>query len=467
MENLPLLPFKQILNHLSLEDRLKSRSVSRAWRDMFDFRLKTLCYSNRPSGFILRKNRWINGVFAQNFICLPQLEPLVNTFGQTILSNLKELRVCDRHFIIRKDGPSLFSTLNAFTHLEELHLFGLQLHVIGSQGREFELNLLELRVIKLVEISGIQKLILDAPRLQEANLVECSDLELEIIHVNSVEKLITWRSKSVEMKKLKNLKYLYCGDSPLGYSRTGSGFLSSLPNLAEIHLSDRNDVSSLFEQRLKYDRPDLKIFLWGCLLNAPNHYLTRYKSHYIHYFQTNFVHLIQKDWILADEIPFCYRLNYIEAIASELTTSIANRLSHLNKLIVPKPVQHIERFLNFLTICEHVGQLQFECDQPQELFDRLPDIGAIQSLVILSGPSDFRFILRLKHLVRLDLDCQVDVEFIRKALGLEFLSWFKFQFNNQRATVEIDHPKKFRVSVDRRHTCVPDLDTAIQFIQNA
>ena len=58
MDDLPELPFEQILSQLSLEDLLKSRTVSRAWYHRINsFKVKSLCYSERPLGFIEGKSR--------------------------------------------------------------------------------------------------------------------------------------------------------------------------------------------------------------------------------------------------------------------------------------------------------------------------------------------------------------------------------------------------------------------------
>ena len=83
-----VLPFEQILSYLSLEDRLKSRAVSRSWYHMIDrLKVKSLCFSGHPSGFIWGKSRLVSGAFVQNFISSPRFEPFATTFGQTILSN--------------------------------------------------------------------------------------------------------------------------------------------------------------------------------------------------------------------------------------------------------------------------------------------------------------------------------------------------------------------------------------------
>src|SRR2546421_185276 len=92
MEDLPDLPFEKILSYLMLEDRLKSRTVSRSWRKMFAFKANTLCYSDLPRGFIEGKSRMVGGAFDRNFINSRRFTSFFNTFTKPIFSNLKYLR---------------------------------------------------------------------------------------------------------------------------------------------------------------------------------------------------------------------------------------------------------------------------------------------------------------------------------------------------------------------------------------
>lgn len=124
--DLPELPFELILRYLSLEDRIKFRRVSKGWKEMIDSsKVKTLCFSDHPAGFILNKNRWVRGAFAQNFISSPNFESFFQTFGQSLISSLKHLRLCKTDFRAEK-VTILVQTLNSFKQLEELSLIGIR-----------------------------------------------------------------------------------------------------------------------------------------------------------------------------------------------------------------------------------------------------------------------------------------------------------------------------------------------------
>ena len=468
IDDLPKLPFEQILSYLSLKDRLKSRAVSRGWYHRIDsFKVKSLCYSPCPSGFIYGKRRWVSGAFAQNFVSSARFEWFFSTFGQSILSNLKQLRLCDLD-LKKVNATAFFQILNSFGQLEELGLFGFYDLLVSSDPRtEFELNLLMLNSLQLEKVQGIKTLTLDAPRLQKVKVSRCPFLRLVIVHGESVERLLTDQFVYTAVKNLKSLQYLYIGSSGRPSSAIDSTLLSGLDQLKEIHLNDPRSVEMLFEQKQRNGRTDLKIYLGGLLLNGPEDPAIDFSSN----FKEFFVHLAENPSRLADEIPFSFDfLSYsaIERVDLESTIDLLSRYTNFDTIVVREPVQDIERFLDVLKNCDHIAWLRFQCDQPQDLFDRLPEHSAVQELMIQSA-SDFRFLFRLNHLTRLDVYCSIDAKTIRKLFeGLPFLLFFGFEYNNERAEITSDsrwtHPKRFKVHFDEQWTNVPDLNAAIQFI---
>ena len=58
-------------------------------------KVKSLCCSGRPIGFIKEKRRLVSGAFAWYFIPSTQLKLFFDTFALTILSDLKHFRLCD------------------------------------------------------------------------------------------------------------------------------------------------------------------------------------------------------------------------------------------------------------------------------------------------------------------------------------------------------------------------------------
>ena len=265
------------------------------------------------------------------------------------------------------------------------------------------------------------------------------------------------------VKNLKNLKYLnkcYILDIRKEIDPT---FLSNLEQLKEIHLYERRSVPQLFEQKRRDGRTDLKIFYLGLLLNGPDDpTVSRAYG-----FDQNIVHLAENPSRMADEILLYKRLSYtaIERVTSELAVNVANRFIDLDQISVSGPVQDIERFLNLLKNLDNIVHLDFSCNQPQDLFDRLPEHCAIQLLFIASALSDFRFLSRLKHLICLSLNCSIDAGLIRKILEEnDFLSMFGFKYINKAIQIRVEQPKRFKVWIDRAETNVPDLNAAIQLI---
>ena len=97
-------------------------------------------------------------------------------------------------------------TLNSFSQLEQLDIIR-----VGSNLQDmFNLNLPMPTSLQLEEVYGFEKLILGAPRLRELKILECfSGLRVEIVHCESVERFLVDRWEYTEVKKLKNLQYLY------------------------------------------------------------------------------------------------------------------------------------------------------------------------------------------------------------------------------------------------------------------
>ena len=463
MDDLPELPFEKVLSYLSLEDRLKARAVSRRWYNLINiFKVKTLCYSDRPAGFILGKRRLVSGSFAQNFICSTQFESFFNTFGPTILSNLKHLRICDLRVSPEK-LPAFFSTLQSFGQLEELDIIRFNFHLSSSWSKKFELTLPVLTSIRLEKVRGFNKLTLDAPQLLKIKTSESYHLSLELVHAESVEWFMTSSWTAIAVKGMKNLKYFYLDEF---FDVIDPTFLSSFEQLKEIHLRIEHDLEELFEQKHRHSRTDLKIYLCGLLLNGPDDPAIRSLLGPV---EKALRCLAENPSRLADRIPFWDYLRYtvIERVSAGTEMSVWKRFTDLKEINVRSPIEDTERFLNLLKNLHNIERLEFKCGQPQDLFDRLPEhCSAVQNLTICSTPSDYRFLFRLQHLMHLFIVyISIDAEAIRTIIEKnEFLSLFIFKYLDKVVRIEIEYPKQFNVTVDRGRREVPDLDAAIELI---
>ena len=232
------------------------------------------------------------------------------------------------------------------------------------------------------DLFGIKQLALDTPKLANAEFLNCNQLNVDLVHPESIERLVAY---SLEMitKKLKNLKRFYS-------FRIDPTFLSDLEQLKEIHLYDSSDILNLFERKRRLGRVDLKIYLCGLLLSGPDDPAMdpsyRYRN------AEFFAHLAENPSRQADEIPLRIVLDYavVECFASEPAISILGRFPRLRKIVTYRPVQDVQRFLDGLKNFDNIVQLAFLGErQPQDLFDRLPEHCAVQELTIRRAPSDF------------------------------------------------------------------------------
>lgn len=471
MNDLPELPFRLILSYLSLEDRIKSRAVSRKWCKTIDQlkKVKCLCYSERSIGHILDKRRWISGAFIPNFISSRKTKSFFQTFGPSILVSLKHIRLCDFR-LDSQTTQAVAQTLNSFGRLQELDIirfvYNADYHLLDNSPKiDLELNLPMLNSIRLEAVLKIDHLTLNAPKLTQIKLSDCC-LSLDIVHPSSVERLLIDRLEYVQVRKLKNLKYLY-----LRHSSDFDSTLSTLDQLKEFHLmiDDHNYVSQMFRER--YGSADLKIFLCGLLLNGLDDPAIETLSDYLdeETIDCLVANSNSNPSRLADQIPFCTEIGYpaIEFVPRESEIDFFKRFTDLNEIRIFRPVEDIERFLDLLKHLANITKLVFYCGQQPDLFDRLPDhCAALQSLNFWIARLDFRFLFKLKHLTHLRVGCSIDAGLIRKIFEEQkFLLLFQFKFLSDWVTIEMEPFKQFEVSVKGKKTQgLPDLNAVIRFI---
>ena len=461
MEDLPELPFERILSELSLADRIRSRAVSKGWRKRFDsYPVRSLCYSERPSGRIYGKNRLISGVFAQNFVNCTRFDLFFNAYNRSILASLKHLRLCDLKLDQLWKASEFSPALNSFSQLEQLDIIRL---TYNSIYKEIELNLPLLQSIHLERVYGIMEFALDAPGLQKIKLIG-SPLRLHLVRGESVERLLTDSlSDVIPVEKMKNLRSLYLK----GYQGIDPAFLSSLEQLKDVHVEYLSDTSVLFEQQRELGRTDLKIFFYGLLLDGPDD-----PTRYDYVGAKAFSRLVKNPSALADEIPFVDILYYtqIEPVAPELQANLLKLFTDLNGMIVDDRMQNIERFLELLKTFQNIVEVQFHCEQPQDLFDRLPDYCAVQRLILDSQPPlDLRFLWRLKNLTYLKMRCSADSETVRKLFEklpyLSFLAFMQSTKNSQQEIrIKLDAQQRFEVEAGGEVEPFADLNAALHRI---
>lgn len=374
MDDLPEVVFKRVLGYLSLQDRLKARSVSRTWYNRINSsRVKSLSFYGPWSDPKQGTRRLLSGAYAQNSICSRRFDEFFNTFSQSILSHLKRLTLCGAYlghsrpvlqlpldvFYERKcylkgvDVPTFVRTLlHSFDQLEELAMINFYFEVDPDDSAElrasmdFELNLPKLKSLHVESFGAVKKLTVCAPRLQRV-LINASreDFRVNLVHDESVEKLIIKNTSHIAVEKLKNLKFFYLRS----FVKIESKFLSSLSNqLKEFHILENQDLNEIFQWQQR--RTDLKIFYHGLHLNCPNDQansaiLTRNLLEI-------FPILVENPSRVADEIPLCSCLNYsaIECVVrgSENIPTVLKRFTDLERIEYrPEFIKDNERFLNF------------------------------------------------------------------------------------------------------------------------
>ena len=480
MEELPQLPFDLILSYLSFVQLVKSRAVSRRWYNHINnFKVKTLLLFDRSGWLPYRKNILRNAT--QSYAISAQLEMFFTTFGPTILSNLRQLRL----FYpgpSRMSLPVLIQSLQMLDKLEELAITGYSVRNLISepdkQQKAFMYDRLELilpmlKRIRLESLVEIEKLNLVAPKLRNIELFDCF-LKLNFVHRESIEKLLICHLECVimkQLKRMKQLKYLHIGRKMGG---SIDPFLSCLEQLREIHLfhipydQQRSTILQLFDQKQRYGCVDLKIYLRGLLLNGPDD--PAVGDDHTRFNERNLEYMVENHWRMANQMPFYKELDYVKVkhIAPELAIELSKRLTALEEIEVTRSVR-VQSFLYFLGYFEKNGELPFLSfyrKQRQELFNRLPEQCVVWRLKIRKAPSDALLSLKvLKNLAFLHVNCPIELQTVQKVLEeLPFLFQFKFKMGEKWIRIVMEPPDKFQVWINKARADDPNLTDMIRSI---
>lgn len=426
MDNLPWLPLEKVLSYLDLDELLRLRAVCRNWCACIDnLKATTLFYSDQKRGRIYKKYRPVDR-FDRNFIASSKFELFFSRFTKSIFSNLEHLRI---YSLTQEDGSLFSQTLNSFGQLRKLDLIGVDL----VSDFDFQLNLPNLKSIRIECLWRVSKLtILESPKLSEIQLYS-RPIRLEIVHTESVERILIDHTEYLDMEKFQNLKYLYCFEL-----ESNASFLPKLEQLKEIHLSFQG-LRETLRQKETYWLRNLKVYFCGLPLNNLTDldgFLDDYDDfdyYYISLTKERFSRYVENHSRLADEIHAFRFLEYSEidaAISSGVPIDFWKRFVNLSMILVEKPIHSkaIPRFLQFLKDVENIASLSFKNSQPQDLFDRLPDHCALQELTISGNEHlDLEFLFRLKDLTKISISHRIKSDFLRRLLReFEFLSEFSF-----------------------------------------
>ena len=261
-------------------------------------------------------------------------------------------------------------------------------------------------------------------------------IQLNIVHMESVERLDIDYLDGLQVEKFRNLKYLFCSKF-----KENDLFLPKLEQLQEIHLGQIG-LRMVCNQKESFKLHSLKVFYCGLplndltdlrgFLNNYTHYSDDYSSRYS-LTEWQFNYYVENHLRLDDEIPVfkIFYYSVIEAAISRMPMDFWKRFTNLREICInmPIPVKAIRPFLKFLKDFENIEKLGFYQCQSQKLLDQLPDHCDLQRLKISGNETlNLKFLFRLKHLTEICLDHWIrDPDFLRRVFAeLEFLSEFVF-----------------------------------------
>lgn len=467
MDDLPNLPFEKVMSYLDLKDLFNVRAVSKRFNLAIDnLKVRSLCYSRYKSRFVRNKHRLVVGEFARNFIGTRNFESFFTRFGQSILSDLRHLRICD----LNGKTAGLIGITNSFKNLESLHL----VHVCNFGG-VFKLVLPKLKSFRLDDsivddhhTSDRFNWTLDAPRLSAFRVVwyHLPNPRLNVVHPESVETLVISQSSFLDLERFKNLKLLRCERLNL----VDYTLLSSLQQLREIHFEDDRSVLERFhEQKQRNRRDELKIYYRGLCLDGPNYYP---QSLLLGLNQENLRFMIANYSRLAGELAFYYKIRYSDiAAVRRLPLDFWGKLTGLEQIELTELIERAENvkpLLEVLSCCPSVRALAFSWSPSKNLFDQLSahwSISKIQCFTFTCYNSDFSFLSKFEHLTELVVKMN-DVNVITKIFNeLKFTGALWFKSDGVAGQVEVGGSRRFLLRIKNRDAGeYSEIEDAVQAI---
>ena len=441
-ESLPFEVFRKIFSYFDLKEIIKLRIVSRKFCVYIDnFSISSLFFSEVPRDCVFDKNRLTSGRFSQNVISSPKFDLFFRNFTPTILSALKRLRVC--RLDVQGRSPAFVEALNSFAHLEDLTIIDVK-----NLHPQIQLKLTSLKSVHIEKLTGIERLLLDAPVLVKLKICFGNhEFALNLVCTDAIELIEADRfAFSLSEIEFANLKFLFCSRM-CGISEK---FLATSHRLEVIHLNgDSTSVIGLHRQKQAYDRQNLKIFYHGLLLDRPEHHQIDLTG------PDSIMNCMAKNTFrLAEQLPLYDSLVYgaIERIQPKLQANFWRRFTNLRSISVTSQIKDHQQFLGFLAKFDNVVALEFYF-QPQsaDLFDQLSEYcGSVQHLRVIVRDLNLDFVFKLRNLVRfvcLNVD---EPSFVRRMFAgeLEFVRYFAFEFRGTDFIVKRKPTNHFTLNVD-------------------
>lgn len=274
MNNLPILSLKVIIDHLEINDRLRCRNVCTQWRTLIDYYYAFDCLViSKKFGKSRFLEKWCDTNAAldlKNLLFKSDLDLILSRTFDGLVERVQSLSLCELEIC---DIAKILGKLNKIERLSINSRLSCY-HPDPSYGRmrTFFIRSSTLKLISLGCEILVDQVIIDCPKLKRIKSGAYTSL-IEYAHPHSIEFCEIENCKIEYAEQFTNLKYLFF--KYFATDKINADFLSKLPNIEEIHL-DCSDYFQLFDklqdQKIKYNRKNLTIFLFGLSLSSSKDY---------------------------------------------------------------------------------------------------------------------------------------------------------------------------------------------------
>lgn len=425
MNELPVEIKCKIIRTLPTYEIVKLRFLNKFWKRLIDNHLKIrdLIVGDRRA---LCKS-WLSSaeLVDCDFIDVDKFDCLKVAFDRCYFSHLRNLLIEIKDTASSVDCGPLISQLDHLVQLECLELIGAHLY----QGSQSKINCINLKYL------CIELMFSDEPT--DATILTVNTPKLLVLKLNLFQGLrgIAFTNAigvrqlqctlfANEFTNFKNVEFLYCLDAL--EDEIDDDLLAKMPSLKEFHTEQERLLVRLFEQKMKSNRHDLKLYFRNVYLDSVEQIDYSFddgsftSSFWLN--ENKVRHMIHHYSKLADTFPF-YNSADFKAIAhhfENIPIEFLKKFINLSSLTVGYCIFDLNQLLKVLRTCKSLKHITFaETQLNNDFFNSLPShCPRLASLKInQSELFNFNFAFNLKNLTCLHTTQPLSTEFLNELLS--------------------------------------------------
>lgn len=453
LDTLPIDIHFHLFKYLDLNDIFKLRLISTRFNSIVkSYNITQLCFLYRKHF----KCNWFStteSATLRYYVNISKLYLLKNPSKG--LLNLRYLRISSYSLHGLK-----VSTLNAFTRLQILEIFGVFMSTNHHHLKLSNLNALSINI----KLKRSEKLIIDTPSLHSLcieHLTLSERNKIKFKHSQSVKYLKScyYDDMMIKFKNLECIEFTRCKLDNLDYLLESNRFkkLQNLKKLKKLKFNYQLNIeekerkkdkttsgyTTRFLELLKLKKDDLEIVLNGVKIDKIEKIGECYNNRSSVEFQ------LDNYGQLEDDLYFVEKMNYNNLMyilpANQSLSSLFEKYTNIQLIEINGRIEDENRLINFISQCRSLNSLQIRNSYLSLAFyDRLP---LVRSLLMdnVGCVDNFKFIAKMYYLNMFETTNNVQLNKHLNLNSLKYLEWFSFRIKTQRIKIKKEKRDKYDV----------------------